>query len=79
MADAQVRVMMLVVSGTGVDSQWFDYRPGFTLPVIRIEWEKGTMSVVLPADVASYLVTTGYARPLTADELKEYPLEGEKP
>lgn len=79
MADAQTRVMMLVVSGTGVDSQWFDYRPGFTRPVTRIEWEKETMSVLLPADIASYLVQNRYARPLTADEWKEYPLEGEKP
>jgi len=70
---------MLVVSGTGVDSQWFDYRPSYRSSVIRIEWEKDTMSILLPADIASYLMKNGYARALTEDETKEYVTEGEKP
>lgn len=75
---------MLIKSGYGPATQWFDYKPSFKKEqeIIRVEWDLGTMSVVLPADIASYLVANRYARPMTEIELKEYeapsPLAEEK-
>lgn len=69
---AETHVVMLISSGQGVDTQWFDYRPGFYQPITRVEWDQGTMSVVLPSDVAGYLLKQGYARLMTPLELEEY-------
>lgn len=63
---------MLVVSGSGPDTQWFDYRPAFFQPIIRVEWELGTMFAALPDDVAGYLLSHGYARAMTEAEIEEY-------
>lgn len=71
-AAAETNVVMLVVSGSGPDTQWFDYRPGFFYPVIRVEWEKDTMFAALPDDVAGYLLSHGYARAMTETEIEEY-------
>ena len=71
-AATETNVVMLVVSGTGPDTQWFDYRPAFFQPVIRVEWEKDTMFAALPNDVAGYLLSHGYARAMTEAEIEEY-------
>jgi hypothetical protein len=63
---------MQAVSGSSEDTQWFDYRPGFFTPVIRVEWDKGTMMAALPSDVAGYLLDKGYARPMTDVEIEQY-------
>jgi hypothetical protein len=63
---------MQVVSGTGVDSKWFDYRPSFFSDPVRIEWPMDTMFAALPADVAGYLLFHGYARPMTDAEVEAY-------
>lgn len=57
----EARVTMLVVSGRGEDSQWFDYKPTFFSGSIRVEWEKETMNIILPSDVADALISRGYA------------------
>jgi hypothetical protein len=71
-AETEAHIVMLIVSGYGEDTQWFDYKPGYFADVIRIEWDKNTMSVVLPSDAANYLLAKGYARPMTEAELAEY-------
>lgn len=71
-AAAETNVVMLVVSGSGPDTQWFDYRPAFFQPIIRVEWELGTMFAALPDDVAGYLLSHGYARAMTEAEIEEY-------
>ena len=42
-----VTVVMLVRSGEGVDSQWFDYRPSYFGDIVRVEWESGTDKAML--------------------------------
>jgi hypothetical protein len=69
---SESHVVMLHASGQGQDSQWFDYRPSFFAEPVRVEWEKGTMAVALPQDVADFLVKGGYARAMTKSELEEY-------
>jgi hypothetical protein len=68
----QVGLVMLHVSGTDGDVQWFDYRPGFFSDIIRVEWDKDTMAAVIPADVADLLVRQGYARIMTEVEAENY-------
>ena len=63
---------MQVASGTGPDSQWFDYRTTFFGDTMRVEWDKGTMFAALPSDTASYLLKQGYARPMTESEVEAY-------
>jgi hypothetical protein len=60
--DDGVAVTMLFASGEGADSQWFDYKAGFYQPIIRVEWEKDVMDVILPPDTAEALIKRGYAR-----------------
>ena len=69
---SESHVVMLHASGHGQDSQWFDYRPSFFAEPVRVEWEKGTMAVALPQDVADYLVKGGYARKMSPEEVKDY-------
>lgn len=81
MAETGVHLIMLIVSGHGEDSQWFDYVPAFHVPPVRIEWDLGTMSVELPEDAANALISRGYARLMTEAEIKEYtapPLQAEE-
>lgn len=59
--DSYVDVRMLVSSGKGEDSQWFDYRPSFFGDIIRVEWDLGTMDAALHSDVAEFLIKHGYA------------------
>lgn len=68
----QVGCVMQIRSGEGADTQWFDYRPSFKQPVVRVEWDKDTMDVVLPADVSEYLFKHGYARPMADAEAEAY-------
>jgi hypothetical protein len=63
---------MLVSSGKNNDTQWFDYRPEFFQPVVRVEWDSDTMYVALPVDTANYLLGRGYARAMTDAEIEEY-------
>ncbi|TAI61587.1 hypothetical protein [Bradyrhizobium sp. Leo170] len=71
-ATGSVGVVMLLASSQGEDSQWFDYRPGFYQDIVRVEWDKDTMQVVLPADVSDYLTRNGYARIMTNKEARAY-------
>jgi hypothetical protein len=77
MADDDAYVVMKHVSGKGKDSQWFDYRGTFNGPVTRIEWELGSMFVILPQAEAEPLVRNGHARYMTQQEIKEYEVSGE--
>lgn len=61
-----VMIRMLRVSGRDKDTQWFEYRPAFNVPVVRISWELDTMDVELDTSVAEHLLRTGYAAPLPA-------------
>jgi hypothetical protein len=67
-----IGVVMLVASGETDEIKWFEYRPSFFGSTIRIEWEKDTMSAVLQADVANYLIEKGYARLMKASEVTAY-------
>lgn len=67
-----VYVKMRAASGQGEDTQWFDYRPGYFSPVVRIEWDKGTMYAALPPGAAGYLIKHGHAKALTEAELEAY-------
>ena len=67
-------VVMKQVSGQGTDSQWFDFRAGFFTPVTRVEWDLGTMHIVLPLTTADTLIRNGYARLMTSQEREEYAL-----
>lgn len=71
-ADGALGVIMLFASGNNGDTQWFDYRPGFQSPVLRVEWDHDTMSAVLPADTAELLINRGYARLMTSAEAHDY-------
>ena len=81
-ASGQVGVVMRLASGQGADSQWFDYvtHGNFFDPPTRIEWDKDTMNVVLPAATADYLIRNGLARVMTGPEARAYNrgLNGEK-
>ncbi len=72
MADDDVYLVMQVVSGQSDTTKWFDYSPGYFLPTVRIEWGADTMFVVLPNDVAHYLLSHNYARAMTEDEIEDY-------
>jgi len=71
-------VVMNVVSGQGPDSQWFDFSSGGFAPATRIEWELGTMHIVIPQNTAAILIRNGYARLMTSQEREEYALASEK-
>jgi hypothetical protein len=71
-AETQVHLIMLVRTGVGPETQWFMYKPGYFSEPTRVEWDKDTMSVSLPGDIADYLVRNGYARPMTEAEIEEY-------
>jgi hypothetical protein len=80
-AAGDVGVVMLVVTGEDERSniKWFAYRPRFFSDIIRIEWERDTMSVVLPVDVANQLIDRGYALPMMEREVRDYNRSLEKP
>lgn len=65
-------IVMLKSTGKGPDSQWFDLRPGFYQPIIRVEWEHDTMAVAIPQSIAETLLKKGYARMMTLEEAKKY-------
>lgn len=71
-AEAETLVVMKVVSGQNDDVQWFTYMPSHFAQPIRIEWDKGTMFVALPSDIASHLLSKGYARTMTEVEAEKY-------
>ena len=70
---------MQIASGAGADSQWFDYRPSYFSDPVRVEWDKGTMFAALPADTAGYLLSRGYARPMTDAEVEAYTAPAPEP
>jgi len=70
---------MQVVSGQGTDSQWFEYRPSYFSAPVRVEWDKDTMFAALPADTAGFLLTRGYARPMTEAEVEAYTAPAKTP
>jgi hypothetical protein len=63
---------MLAKTGTSDDYQWFSYRPSYFAPVTRVEWDTGTMFAALPVDTADYLVSRGFARLMTDEEIEAY-------
>jgi hypothetical protein len=67
-------VVMLHVSGRGKDSQWFDFKPVVIGPTIRVEWDLGTMLIVVPHDTATTMIRNGHARLMTSQEKEEYTL-----
>lgn len=67
-----VGVVMAVVSRVGQETQWFDYRPAFFSEIVRVEWDKDTMNVVLPVEVSDYLLRNRYARAMTDQEAQAY-------
>lgn len=71
-AEAEIYLIMLVSTGIGPDTQWFMYKTDYFAEPTRVEWDKETMSVVLPYDTAEYLLRNGYARRMTAEEMEEY-------
>jgi hypothetical protein len=72
-------VVMLIKSGEGDDSQWFDFHMvGHGEPPTRIEWDKETMTAVLPANIAKFLIGRKYARETTAEEVRAIEREPEK-
>jgi len=56
---------MLLSTGRGEDSQWFDYRPQYFGPVVRVEWELDTMDATIARDAAEWLINHGYATRLS--------------
>ena len=64
-------VMQVVTSGDD-EIQWFQFVPSLFAPIIRIEWERDTMNVVLPANMADTLIKKGYARHMKASEASAY-------
>jgi len=64
-------VMQVVTSGDD-EIQWFQFVPSLFAPIIRIEWERDTMNVVLPANMADTLIKKGYARHMKASEAEAY-------
>ncbi|MEY9235395.1 hypothetical protein ABIF78_007718 [Bradyrhizobium japonicum] len=80
-AAGDVGVVMLVKTGEDerANVRWFAYRPRFFGDIIRIEWERNTMSVVLPVDVANQLIDRGYAVPMIEREVRDYNRSLEKP
>jgi hypothetical protein len=62
---------MLLKSGEGDDSQWFDFHMvGHGEPPLRIEWRKETMNAVIPENIAKFLVDRKYARAMTDEEVR---------
>jgi len=72
-------VKMHRATGQSEDTQWFDYRSAFFAPVVRIEWDKGTMVAALPADAVGYLVNNGYASLMTEAEIEAYTAPAKNP
>jgi hypothetical protein len=64
--------MLVEPTGKNDDIQWFTYLPGFFNDPIRIEWDSDTKFAALPADAAGYLLSHGYARPMTDAEVEAY-------
>jgi len=71
-AAGDIGCVMNFVTGGNDELQWFEFRPGYFAPIIRVEWEPDTMSVLLPAATADTLIKKGYARPMKASEAKAY-------
>ena len=70
-------MVMTRVSGTGPDSQWFDFKTNGFSPTVRIEWDLGTMHIVVPENTATTLIRNGHARAMTSQEREEYALSPE--
>ena len=70
--EAETHVLMLVKSGENGDIRWFTYRPTYFGEIIRVEWEADTMIAPLPTEYATYLISNGYARALSDEEIEAY-------
>jgi hypothetical protein len=69
----EIGCVMLVVSYTTDESNWFCYKPSFFSPEdVKIEWPRDTMEVVIEEEVAGYLIRNGYARVMTEAEVKAW-------
>jgi hypothetical protein len=75
----EVGVVMLHKAGETVDSRWFDYVMHDFGETQRIEWEKDTMSVVLPPQTADFLLRRNWARLMTEPEVQAYNRLGNEP
>ena len=75
----EVGVTMLHRSGEGEDSRWFDYVRHDFDDTQRVEWEKDSMSVVLPAQTADFLLRRKWARLMTEPEVQAYNRLGNEP
>ena len=71
-ANGDIGVVMRFASGGDDEIQWFQFVPSLFAPIIRIEWERDTMNVVLPANMADTLIKKGYARHMKASEASAY-------
>src|SRR5262245_46295876 len=65
-------VVMKLASGSSDTLQWFDYKPEFFGPSLRVEWPAGTMMATVPQKDAEVLLRDGYARAMTQDEARVY-------
>lgn len=72
-ASKEVGCVMQVVSFITDDSQVFRYKTHMMADYeSEVEWSLDTMFVVIPADVATFLLRENYARRMTAEEVDDY-------
>ena len=75
----EVGVVMLHASGESTESRWFDYSMHDFGETQRVEWETDSMSVVLPAQTADFLIRKKWARLMTEPEVQAYNRLGNEP
>jgi hypothetical protein len=64
--------VMLHVSGTNEDMNWFQFATDYKGNSVRVDWSVDNgMFVVTEADVVKTLLAKGWARPMTAAEIEE--------
>src|SRR5262245_51159823 len=68
-------IVMKHISGENKDMRWFSFRPDMFGSSLRVEWEPGTMAIVVDANTAKVLVRHGYARGMTQEEADKYNAE----
>lgn len=76
--DTNTFLTMLIASGETDEIKWFSYRPTYFGEIIRIEWDRDSMVVDVPSEYAGYLLTHGYARTMTSEEIEAYTAPAEK-
>ena len=70
----KIGCVMNITSGKNDEIQWFEFKTNYLppAPIFTIQWELGTMDVVVQAETANWLIKNGYARPMTASEARAY-------